>query len=82
MCRSKKKNHGTRLHNLQTYETENEVPPAYILFNISGKKETLLPAKVESLLQGKSFIFEVDSGAFFSSMPLYVFNSVKEYFLF
>lgn len=60
------------VHNVQVEEEDNEVPPVYTLFNVSDAEETLPPAKVKCLLQGKPFIFEVDSRAPFSLMLLIV----------
>ena len=41
----------------------------------------LPPAKIEYMIQSKPFIFELDSGATFSLMPLKMFDAVKQYFL-
>lgn len=73
VCRMKNK-----VHKLKTFEEEPE-SEEYTFYNIRGIGKAFPSAKVLCRIQEKPVVFEVDSGAPFTIMPINSFNRIKNY---
>ena len=66
------------MHSLQAPEDEDNTEK-YTLYNVIAVGKALPPAKALCKIEGKPVIFEIDSGAPYTLMPMNSFNKIKRY---